>query len=97
MAVVENNVEAARQWDDELVEPEVGVAAAFSAGRHVVQVVNAANFEGNVRAAFDEGEIAARIGDARQLQQPAATKLTVSALAPWRARLAMHFRAEIQV
>lgn len=67
----QDDVEAAGHGDDELVEIFVGVAAAFGASGDVVKVVDALDFERDVTGAFDEREIAARIVDAREVDDAA--------------------------
>ena len=41
----------------------MGMAAALSASGHIVKVLDALDVKGNVIAALDEGQIAARIRD----------------------------------
>ena len=50
----------------------MGVATALGAARHVVEVVDALDVEADMLPAFDEGEVAARVVDARQSHKMAA-------------------------
>jgi hypothetical protein len=68
--VIEEDVEAAGEGDDELMEVFVGMAAAFGAARDVVEVVDATDWEGNVTVFLDEGEVAAGIGDFWEFDDP---------------------------
>ena len=68
--VVEQDVEAAGEGDDELMQVSVGMTAAFGAGGDVVEVIDAADGEGDVTIFLDEGEVAARIGDLGEFNDP---------------------------
>jgi hypothetical protein len=70
-AVVEDDVETTRHGDDQLAQPGVGVAAAFAAAGHVVQELRALDVEVDVAAAFDERQVAVRVGHLRQVDPPA--------------------------
>src|ERR1700761_71532 len=50
----------------------MGVTAAFGTARHVVQVVDPLDVEGDVLATFDEGQVAASLVDARERDRVAA-------------------------
>src|SRR4051794_363993 len=71
-AVVDHHVEAARHRDQELMQALVGMAAALGAAGHVVEVVDALDPEVDVPVALDEGEIAARVLDLREVDDAAA-------------------------
>lgn len=63
LPVVDDDVEAARHGDDELLQPLVRMTAALRATRHVVKVVHALDVEWNMAAALDEGQVATRVVD----------------------------------
>src|SRR4051812_41214049 len=66
-AVVDLDVEAAGEGDDEFVKRAVGVAAAVLAGRHIVDPVNAQDRKRNVTQALDERQVSAVVLNLRQL------------------------------
>lgn len=70
-AVVQHHVEAARHGDDQLAQFLVRMAAALRTARHIVEVIDARDVEGDVIAAFDECQVPARIGDFRQVDDAA--------------------------
>jgi hypothetical protein len=45
------------------------VAAAFGTSRHIVEIIGALDLEWNVAAALHEGEVAARVGDFREVDE----------------------------
>ena len=69
--VIHHHIEAAGHGDQELMALLQGVTGAVRASRHIVKVKHALDREGNVSVAFDECQIAARIGYFGQLQQTA--------------------------
>ena len=69
-SIIEHNVEAARHGDDELVEILVGVPAPLGTTRNIVEVIGTLDIERYVIPAFDEGEIATRIGDLGKIDHP---------------------------
>ena len=69
--IVQNDVEAAGEGDDELLQLLVGVPATLAPAGYVVEVVDAPDVEGHMKATLEEGQIAARILDARQLDRVA--------------------------
>ena len=73
-AVVENHVEAARHGDDELFEFLVAVSAPLCTARYVIEVINPLDVERHMPRPFDEGKIAAMIGNLRQVNDPAFLK-----------------------
>ncbi|GAB6048807.1 hypothetical protein JCM19379_26390 [Methyloparacoccus murrellii] len=54
--VVQHHVEAAGHGHDQLMQCLVRMPPAFRATGHIVEVIDAPDVEGDVAAAFDEGE-----------------------------------------
>jgi hypothetical protein len=72
LAVVDAHVEGAGGGDDERLQVAVRVPAARGPARHVVEVVDPRDVERDVVVALDERQVAARVGHARQVDDPAA-------------------------
>lgn len=70
-AVIQNKVEAARHADDELVQISMRMGPAVSAAGYIVQIVDPLNFEGDVLAPFNEGQVPAPICYFGQIYAPA--------------------------
>ena len=62
-AVVEDDVEAAGHGNDELMQRFMRMPSPLRSARHVVEVINTLDVEGDMLTAFDESEIASRIVD----------------------------------
>ncbi len=72
--VVQMNVERAGHRHDELLQSLVSVRPTLGAARHVVEVVNPLDVEGDMALSFDEGQVAARILNSWQIDDPAVTQ-----------------------
>ena len=68
-AVVNFEPETARQGEHDLLQDLVGMPATLGIHRDVVEVIDPCDVEWHVVAAFDEGQISARIGYDRQVDQ----------------------------
>lgn len=70
-SVIDHDVEAAGHGDDELMACFESVTAAISAARNIIEVKNTFYIKWNVTVAFDESEIAARVGDFGEINNAA--------------------------
>lgn len=61
--IIQDHVEASGHRYDELLQRFVSMTRARCSAWYVVEVIDAFDFEGYVSLRFDEGEIAARIGN----------------------------------
>lgn len=66
--VVQDNLEAASNGDEELVALLMGMCATVFAGGHIVGVEDTADVEGHLCKGVQKSKTAARINDARQLR-----------------------------
>ena len=63
MTVIQNDVEAARHRNDELMKLLVSVSTSLSTTRYIIEIINPFDIEGYVPFTFNEGEISTCIMD----------------------------------
>ena len=71
IAIVQNDIKTAGHCNDKLMQPFMGMSAPLGPARHVIEIVDPADVERHMLLPFDKGQVAARVGYFRQLNDVA--------------------------
>jgi hypothetical protein len=63
LPVIDNHIKTAGHGNDELLQFHVPVSTPLGASRHVIEIINALDLEGDMPATLNECQVPASVGD----------------------------------